>query len=91
VDRYPRAGELPRLDGIIARLLPGETNKERRGLLKVRWSPHEFSNWLSIQSATWLDADIANALVQLVQNGTRVWHSSSNRCGDLTIQSGCLV
>ncbi|MET4216960.1 gamma-glutamylcyclotransferase (GGCT)/AIG2-like uncharacterized protein YtfP [Bradyrhizobium sp. LB14.3] len=48
-------------------LLPGDTNKERRGAVKggleSAWS---FSNWLThSKSATWLDADIAQALIQL--------------------------
>lgn len=48
-------------------LLPGDTNKERRGAVKgaleAAWT---FSNWLThSKSATWLDADMAHALVQL--------------------------
>jgi gamma-glutamylcyclotransferase (GGCT)/AIG2-like uncharacterized protein YtfP len=51
-------------------LLPGETNKERRGAVKSALeSAWTFSNWLThSKSATWLDADIANALVQLACN-----------------------
>lgn len=51
-------------------LLPGETNKERRGAVKSAMeSAWTFSNWLThSKSATWLDADMANALVQLACN-----------------------
>jgi hypothetical protein len=47
-------------------LLPGDTNKERRGALKgaleTAWT---FSNWLThSKSATWLDADMAHSLIQ---------------------------
>jgi cation transport regulator ChaC len=47
-------------------LLPGDTNKERRGALKgaleCAWT---FSNWLTrSKSATWIDADMAHALIQ---------------------------
>lgn len=48
-------------------LLPGDTNKERRGAVKnaleTAWT---FSNWLThSKSASWLDADMAYALIQL--------------------------
>ena len=47
-------------------LLPGDTNKERRGALKgaleAAWT---FSNWLThSKSATWIDADMAHSLTQ---------------------------
>lgn len=47
-------------------LMPGETNKERRGALKgaleTAWT---FSNWLThSKSATWVDADMAHSLIQ---------------------------
>ena len=47
-------------------LVPGDTNKERRGALKgaleFAWT---FSNWLThSKSATWIDADMAHSLVQ---------------------------
>jgi hypothetical protein len=47
-------------------LLPGSTNKERRGALKgaldSAWS---FSNWLThSKSASWVDADMAHTLIQ---------------------------
>ena len=47
-------------------LLPGDTNKERRGALKgaleAAWT---FSNWLThSKSATWIDADMAHSLNQ---------------------------
>jgi hypothetical protein len=47
-------------------LLPGETNKERRGVLKgALESAWTFSNWLThSKSTTWIDADVAHSLVQ---------------------------
>jgi hypothetical protein len=47
-------------------VLPGDTNKERRGVLKSAlenaWT---FSNWLThTKSGTWVDADIAQSLLQ---------------------------
>jgi hypothetical protein len=47
-------------------LLPGDTNKERRGALKgALESAWSFSNWLThSKSATWFDADLAHSLVQ---------------------------
>src|SRR5713226_4278798 len=47
-------------------LLPGDTNKERRGALKgALESAWTFSNWLThSKSATWLDADMAHSLTQ---------------------------
>lgn len=47
-------------------LLPGNTNRERRGALKgaldTAWT---FSNWLThAKSATWVDADMAHTLIQ---------------------------
>jgi hypothetical protein len=47
-------------------LLPGNTNRERRGALKgaldTAWT---FSNWLThAKSATWVDADMAHGLIQ---------------------------
>jgi hypothetical protein len=47
-------------------LLPGDTNKERRGAFKgaleTAWT---FSNWLThSKSATWIDADMAHSLLQ---------------------------
>ena len=47
-------------------LLPGNTNKERRGALKdALGSAWTFSNWLThSKSATWIDADIAHSLTQ---------------------------
>ncbi|WP_245284020.1 gamma-glutamylcyclotransferase family protein [Bradyrhizobium sp. Cp5.3] len=48
-------------------LLPGDTNKERRGAVKSALeSAWTFSNWLThSKSATWLDPDMAHALIQL--------------------------
>jgi hypothetical protein len=47
-------------------LLPGDTNKERRGVLKgALESAWTFSNWLThSKSATWIDADMAHSLIQ---------------------------
>ncbi|AQQ07369.1 gamma-glutamylcyclotransferase [Roseibium algicola] len=47
-------------------LLPGDTNKERRGALKgALESAWTFSNWLThSKSATWIDADMAYSLTQ---------------------------
>ncbi len=47
-------------------LLPGDSNKERRGVLKSALeSAWTFSNWLThSKSATWWDAEMAHALVQ---------------------------
>jgi hypothetical protein len=47
-------------------LLPGDTNKERRGALKgALESAWTFSNWLMhSKSATWIDANMANSLTQ---------------------------
>lgn len=47
-------------------LLPGDTNKERRGILKgALESAWTFSNWLThSKSATWIDADMAHSLTQ---------------------------
>jgi hypothetical protein len=47
-------------------LLPGDTNKERRGALKgVLESAWTFSNWLThSKSATWIDAEMAHSLTQ---------------------------
>jgi AIG2-like family len=47
-------------------LLPGDTNKERRGALKnALESAWTFSNWLThSKSATWVDADMAHSLIQ---------------------------
>lgn len=47
-------------------LLPGSSNKERRGVLKSgledAWT---FSNWLThTKSGTWLDAEMAHSLIQ---------------------------
>jgi hypothetical protein len=51
---------------IINDLLPGETNKERRGALKdALGSAWSFANWLThSKSATWVDADMAHSLTQ---------------------------
>ena len=53
-------------DIIFNDLLPGDTNKERRGALKgaleTAW---KFSNWLThAKSATWIDADMAHSLTE---------------------------
>ena len=47
-------------------LLPGETNKERRGALKgALESAWTFCNWLThSKSATWTDAEMAHSLIQ---------------------------
>ena len=47
-------------------LLPGDTNKERRGALKSALeSAWTFSNWLThSKSVAWVDADIAQSLIQ---------------------------
>ena len=54
------------VDVICNDLLPGDTNKERRGALKgVLGSAWTFSNWLThSRSATWIDADVAHSLTQ---------------------------
>jgi hypothetical protein len=51
---------------ICNNLLPGDTNKERRGVLKgTLESALTFSNWLThSKSATWIDADMAHSLTQ---------------------------
>lgn len=51
---------------ICNNLLPSDTNKERRGVLKnALESAWTFSNWLThSKSATWIDADMAHSLVQ---------------------------
>ena len=53
-------------DVICNDLLPGDTNKERRGALKnALESAWTFSNWLThSKSATWVDADMAHSLIQ---------------------------
>lgn len=47
-------------------LLPGDTNKERRGALKgALESAWTFSNWLTHStSVTWIDAEMAHSLIQ---------------------------
>ena len=47
-------------------LLSGDTNKERRGVLKgALESSWTFCNWLThSKSATWIDADLAHSLIQ---------------------------
>lgn len=47
-------------------LLPGDTNKERRGALKgALESAWTFSSWLThSKSATWIDADMSHSLAQ---------------------------
>jgi cation transport regulator ChaC len=51
---------------ICNELLPGDSNKERRGALKSALeSAWSFSNWLThSKSATWPDADMAHGLIQ---------------------------
>lgn len=51
---------------ICNHLLPSDTNKERRGVLKnALESAWTFSNWLThSKSATWSDADMAHSLIQ---------------------------
>jgi cation transport regulator ChaC len=51
---------------ICNHLLPGDTNKERRGAVKgALESAWTFSNWLThSKSANWTDADVAHALIQ---------------------------
>ncbi|MGH6964303.1 MAG: gamma-glutamylcyclotransferase family protein [Phenylobacterium sp.] len=51
---------------ICNELLPGDSNKERRGAVKTALtSAWTFSNWLThAKSATWVDADMATSLVQ---------------------------
>ena len=51
---------------ICNQLLPSDTNKERRGVLKTALeSAWTFSNWLThSKSATWNDADMSHTLVQ---------------------------
>lgn len=51
---------------ICNNLLPGDTNKERRGAFKgALESAWTFSNWLThAKSATWIDADMAHSLTQ---------------------------
>jgi hypothetical protein len=68
VDRHSAAAcKLSRVDGdYLHDLLPGDTNKERRGALKgALESAWTFSNWLThSKSATWIDADMAHSLIQ---------------------------
>jgi hypothetical protein len=68
VDRYPpqRANFREWMEIICNDLLPGDTNKARRGALKGALdSAWTFSNWLThSKSATWLDADMAHSLIQ---------------------------
>jgi hypothetical protein len=47
-------------------LMPGQSNKERRGAAKgALESAWTFSNWLThSKSATWVDADMAHSLIQ---------------------------
>lgn len=47
-------------------LLPGDSNKERRGAIKdALSSAWTFSNWLiHAKSATWIDADMAHSMLQ---------------------------
>ncbi len=47
-------------------LLPGDSNKERRGAFKAALdSAWTFSNWLThSKSANWIDADMAHSLIQ---------------------------
>lgn len=54
------------VDVIYDGLLPGDTNKERRGAAKrALGSAWTFSNWLThARSATWNDADLAHSLTQ---------------------------
>ncbi|MDZ4319230.1 MAG: gamma-glutamylcyclotransferase family protein [Phenylobacterium sp.] len=51
---------------IVNELMQGETNKERRGVLKgALESAWTFSNWLThSKSATWVDAELAHGLIQ---------------------------
>lgn len=51
---------------ICNNLLPGDSNKERRGALKnALESAWTFSNWLThSKSAAWIDADMAHSLMQ---------------------------
>lgn len=51
---------------ICNELLPGKTNKERRGVLKgALESAWSFSNWLThSKSATWLDAEMGHSVLQ---------------------------
>jgi hypothetical protein len=54
------------LEIICNDLLPGDTNKERRGALKgALESAWTFCNWLThARSATWFDAETAHSLIQ---------------------------
>lgn len=51
---------------ICNQILPSDTNKERRGVLKSALeSAWTFTNWLThSKSATWTDADLAHLLIQ---------------------------
>ena len=72
-------------------LMPGETNKERRGAVKgALESAWTFSNWLThSKSATWVDADMAHSLIQhaigmatsLVLRGLRGVPEACPSCG----------
>ena len=63
----PKRADFPGwIESICNALLPGRTNKERRGALKgALGSAWTFSNWLThSKSATWMDADMAHSLTQ---------------------------
>lgn len=66
-DRPPQRANFRGWTEIICNdLLPGDTNKERRGVLKSALeSTWTFSNWLThSNAATWIDAEMAHALIQ---------------------------
>jgi cation transport regulator ChaC len=65
-DAHPQRANFRAWAEIICNhLLPGDTNKERRGALKgALESAWTFSNWLThSKSATWIDADMAHSLI----------------------------
>lgn len=72
-------------------LMPGESNKERRGATKgALESAWTFSNWLThSKSATWVDADMAHGMLQhaigmassLILRGLRGVPEACPKCG----------
>lgn len=77
-------------------LLPGDSNKERRGALKgALESAWTFSNWLThTKSATWVDADMASSTLQhavamattLILRGIRGVPNECPSCGSPHLQ-----
>jgi cation transport regulator ChaC len=72
-------------------LLPGDTDKERRGAIKgALESGWTFSNWLThSKSASWIDADLGHSLIQhaismatsMILRGLRAVPEECPKCG----------